>query len=157
MDHAGRVRHERRAAPRNAALGLMPPLPTGLLDSGSALEPSDVRILLVEDDPATESLLRRFGHDVCAAHDGRDVVAAALAVRPDVVICDVDAPERDAWQLAADFRGDPAFRHTALIALSRSAAPAGRERALQAGFDAYLVRPVSAESLRAALEAALRA
>ena len=155
MDQAGRVRHERRAAPRNAALGALPP-PARLLDADLTLEPSDVRILLVEDDAAIEGLLRRFGHDLCAPHDGRDVVAAALAVRPDVVICDVDAPEHDAWQLAADFRGDPAFRHTALVALSRLPVAGGRERALQAGFDAYLIRPVTAESLQAALEMALR-
>lgn len=157
MDYAGRVRHERRASPRNAVRSGLPDPRAGLYaDATGSLDASDVRVLLVESDPSTEGMLRDFGYDVCAAHDGRDVVAAALAVRPDVVVCDIDGPQRDAWQLASDFRGDPAFRHTALVALSRSALASDREQALRAGFDAYLVRPVGLERLRAALDEVVR-
>lgn len=157
MNYAGRVRHERRAMPRSAARQT-PPAGRPVLhgDAVAVLDASDVRVLLIEQDAHTETVLRAFGYDVCAAQDGRDVVAAALAVRPDVVVCDIDAPLHDAWQLAADFRGDPAFRHTALVALSRSGSPADRDQALRAGFDAYLVKSAGPERLRAVLDELVR-
>lgn len=153
MDQAGRVRHERRAAPRNpiGASTLAGGELAAVLVEPAVLAACDVRVLLIEPDASIEAALRESGYDLCVTHDGHDVIASALAVRPDVVVCDIDSPQHDPWQLAVDFRGDPAFRHTALVALSAASSAHARNRALEAGFDAHLVKPAEPVRLHGVL------
>jgi len=116
------------------------------------------QILLVEDNVDACDTLAGFlaaeGHQVHCAHDGQSGLDAALAQPWDVIICDIGLPGLDGLDLmkAVRARSDGAQRPTA-IALSGYGQEDDRERGLEAGFDHYLVKPVSAASLRALIAA----
>jgi len=112
-----------------------------------------VRVLLVEDDPMNVELfvdvLEQAGHEIVVEGDGVAGRDRALAERFDLCIFDVHLPR---------LRGDEAVRDLRLrgvssrvIALSSSALTDEVKRGLAAGFDAYLTKPISPASLRAAI------
>ncbi len=113
------------------------------------------RILLVEDNAdGRESLcavLRGQGHEVFAAANGRDGIEAGLEHRPDVALIDIGLPDIDGYQVARTLRAGrgPGIR---LIALTGYGQADDRTRALQAGFDLHLVKPVEPRQLSAALQ-----
>jgi signal transduction histidine kinase len=114
------------------------------------------RVLLVEDDrdamAAMSELLRLMGHEVVPAHN-RDEVMAAVADRPvDVVLMDIGLPGQDGYQIAAELRTRPGLRSLPLIALTGFGREADRDRALAAGFDAHLSKPVDPDLLARTLE-----
>jgi len=110
-------------------------------------------ILLVEDNiDACETLagfLSAEGHQVRCAHDGHSGLAAALERSWDVIICDVGLPGMDGLDLIRAVRAAaPAGSYPFAVALSGYGQDEDRTRGLAAGFDRYLVKPVSAEALR---------
>lgn len=116
------------------------PAPTGL---------TGLRVLLAEDNTATRELLTEalaaLGHEVTAVADGTAALSAAGSRPFNVAVLDINLPGVDGVALARQLRArQPATR---LIACSAEALPAVREAALAAGFDAFLVKPVSLEVL----------
>jgi len=109
------------------------------------------RVLLVEDDPeSAESLTMLFevlGHRVRAVHDG---IAALEAVRtevPDVMLIDIGLPGIDGYEVARRVRRDPDLKQVVLVALTGYGREQDKQRALEAGFDYHLVKPVSPDAL----------
>lgn len=106
-------------------------------------------ILVVEDNPINLELVRYLlqahGHQVLEAVDGAQGLETARAARPDLVICDVQLPVLDGHGVALALRTDPALRHIPLLAVSASAMVGDRDRALAAGFDAHLAKPIDPE------------
>jgi signal transduction histidine kinase len=119
-------------------------------DSGLSL-----RILVVDDnrDAADTSaqLLELLGHETRVAYTGPEAVAVAAEYRPDTVICDIGLPGMDGYAVAAALRADPATTGARLLALTGYGRPEDVERARAAGFDKHLVKPVSPDTLLAAL------
>jgi len=109
------------------------------------------RVLLVEDNQdacaTLAGCLAADGHEVAMAHDGSSGLTLALGQRWDVIVCDIGLPGLDGLELVQALRADPAAATTYAIALSGYGQPGDRERGLQAGFDRYLVKPISAELL----------
>jgi two-component system CheB/CheR fusion protein len=110
------------------------------------------RLVLVIDDnvDTCESLsaaLGLTGHRVRTASDGKAGIAAAQALKPDVVLCDVGLPDIDGYEVARTLRADETLRSTRLIALSGYARPEDKERAKKAGFDAHVAKPPKVEEL----------
>jgi len=112
------------------------------------------RVLAVEDDPAVsesfKTLLELLGNEVCAVMSGAAALEAARAFRPDIAFIDIDLPGVDGYEVAARLRAEhgPRIR---LYALTGFARPADKERALSAGFDAHIVKPVDLAVLKAIL------
>jgi DNA-binding response OmpR family regulator len=110
------------------------------------------RILVVEDNIDACDTLAGFlgaeGHTVRCVHDGRDGLAAALEETWDVIICDIGLPGLDGFDLVRSVRAAGGGMHPCAIALSGYGQDEDRERGLEAGFAHYLVKPVSAGSLR---------
>ena len=110
-----------------------------------------LRVLVVEDNrDAAESLrmlLELFGYGVTLAHTGPDGVAAARALRPDVVLCDIGLPGMDGFTVADTLRKSPETATTRLIAVTGYGEEEDRRRALAAGFDVHLVKPVDPQTL----------
>lgn len=112
-----------------------------------------MKLLLVEDDPLNVEffvdVLERDGHTVTVERDGIAGRDRALGDVYDLVILDVQLPGMSGDQICRQIR-DAGIRHP-VIALSASALPGQIEVGIDAGFDAYLTKPISPGELRAAV------
>jgi CheY-like chemotaxis protein len=104
-------------------------------------------ILIVEDvrDAADmlAAVLELLGHRVFCAQDGAAAVEMARSIRPDVLLCDIGLPgDIDGYEVARSIRREPQLRSTRLIALTGWARETDRLRALGAGFDRHVTKPV---------------
>jgi CheY-like chemotaxis protein len=118
------------------------------------------RILVVEDNADAREMLRIVlelaGHEVHEAVDGPSGLATALGLRPDIVLVDIGLPGFDGLEMARRVRHEvSAAIH--LIALTGYGQPDDRRLALEAGFDAHLVKPVDPPALLAAIRAVFSA
>ena len=111
-------------------------------------------ILIVEDNADARDMLREVlamqGHDVCEAADGAEGIVLAAQVMPEVAIIDIGLPDVDGYEVARRIRSQTS-RPIALIALTGYGQPADRRRALAAGFDLHLVKPITVERLDQAI------
>lgn len=109
------------------------------------------RVLVVDDNiDAAESLalmLRVHGHEVTVAYDGAGAVAAVRAGAPEVVFLDIGLPDRDGYTVARELRSLPGGARLLLIALTGWGQEDDRRRAMEAGFDYHLVKPVEPEAI----------
>jgi signal transduction histidine kinase/CheY-like chemotaxis protein len=116
------------------------------------------RVLVVEDNAdareALRFLLEQGGHQVALAEDGLAGLDLALHGLPEVALIDLGLPGLDGYDVARRIRAAPGRRTIGLIALTGYGSPRDRERAKEAGFDAYLVKPVDRDVLERALSAA---
>ncbi len=103
-------------------------------------------ILLVEDTPANlalaTKLLRAAGHRVLCGDTAASGVALAIGERPDLVLMDLGLPDMDGWQALRAIRADPGGARLRVVAFTAHAMIGDRERALAAGFDGYLSKPI---------------
>jgi signal transduction histidine kinase len=126
-------------------------------DDGEAPAPAvqPRRILVVDDNRdsahSLATLLRLFGNEVQAAHDGASALAAAERFRPEVAILDIGLPGMDGYELARRLRQLPGLGSLRLAALTGYGSEEDRRRSRDAGFDDHLVKPVEMESLQAFL------
>ncbi|MEO7494506.1 MAG: ATP-binding protein [Massilia sp.] len=115
-------------------------------------------ILLIEDNVDACHTLEKFlaleGHRVASAHDGVSGLRAALAGRHDVVICDIGLPGLNGFDVVRRLRQTPGGARPFAIALSGYCQNEDRERALEAGFDHYFVKPLSPDALLALIASA---
>ena len=109
--------------------------------------PNLERLERVAEPESLRMLLELFGYEVTVAHSGPEGVAAALRARPDVVLCDIGLPGMDGFAVAGALRDDPATAAARLIAVTGYGQEDDRRRALAAGFDEHLVKPVDPEIL----------
>jgi two-component system cell cycle response regulator DivK len=105
------------------------------------------RVLIVEDNDKNLKLTRDVlvfaGFTVDVATSGEDAVAQALEIVPDLILMDLQLPGIDGHEALARLRSDPTTRHVPVVALTASAMPMDRDRALSSGFDGFLEKPIS--------------
>lgn len=97
-------------------------------------------------------LLEAAGHEVHVAYDGAQAVEIAGRTRPEVILLDIGMPKMNGFECARAIRGQPWAAGTLLIALTGWGQEEDKRRAIEAGFDRHLTKPVD----RAMLEGALR-
>jgi two-component system, sensor histidine kinase len=156
----GSVQASSRGIGRGATLTVRLPAAAALLPIAPsppvAHTASACTILIVEDNADARDMLRQVlamqGHDVREAADGAEGVALAAQVKPDVAIIDIGLPDIDGYEVARRVRSQ-ASRPIALIALTGYGQPADQRRALAAGFDLHLVKPITVERLDQAIAA----
>jgi CheY-like chemotaxis protein/two-component sensor histidine kinase len=123
--------------------------PEGIADKSQA-EPRR-RILVVDDNADTANslamVLRRMGHDILTAHDGLEAVHAAAAFRPEVILLDIGLPKMNGYDVAKQIRQQPWDKKVAIIAVSGWGQEEDKRRALEAGFDHHLTKPVEPAAL----------
>ena len=120
------------------------------------------RILVVEDNAANLELVRYLlcyrGYTVLLARDGPQGVATALQEQPDLILCDLQMPGFDGYQVLREVR---AKHSTVVVALTAFSMPYDRQNVLSAGFDGYMSKPIDPETFVHEVErylgAALRA
>jgi CheY-like chemotaxis protein len=118
---------------------------------------SEQRLTVVyadDDDLIRESiseLLTHHGIDVHACSDGAEVIALCEQMSPDTVLLDLNMPGIDGLKVARRLRREPGDRPLRLVALTGHGTSELRRKAIDAGFDEFLTKPVSADVLIGAL------
>lgn len=114
------------------------------------------RVLIVEDNEDNLRLildvLGSQDLDVITATDGDQGVALAQQERPNLILMDLSLPRMDGWTATRIIKADEALRHIPIIALTAHAMVGDKERALQAGCDDYLSKPLNLKELAQKLE-----
>jgi CheY-like chemotaxis protein len=117
------------------------------------------RILIVEDNMDNYELVRfmleRAGYDVFLAVNGRDGVDAARLQKPDLILMDLSMPEMDGWMAAEKLKSNEVTKSIPLYALSAHTLPSDRKRALDAGCDGYVSKPIHMAGFLDVIERAL--
>jgi len=125
----------------------------------AAGDDSDLAIvLIVEDHPdgreSLRTLLRLRGYAVETAADGVEGVERGLALRPQVALVDIGLPRLDGYEVARQLR-EALGAGIRLLACTAYGEPEVRRRALEAGFDAVMVKPLDLNTLARWIETAL--
>jgi two-component system cell cycle response regulator DivK len=106
-----------------------------------------IRILIVEDNEDNQELMRflleRAGYDVISVENGLEGVDAARREKPDIILMDLSLPELDGWSAARQIKADAELKSTPLIAVTAHTLPGDRRKALDAGFDSYISKPIN--------------
>ncbi len=117
------------------------------------------RILLIEDNVDNRDMVRfvleRAGYEILVGQTGSQAVALARQERPDLILMDLSLPEKDGWTAASEIKADPALSAIPLVALTAHTLPGDRKRAMAAGFDGYVSKPIDLPSLLKTLAAFL--
>jgi CheY-like chemotaxis protein len=118
------------------------------------------RILIVEDSPDNMKLfrtvLRLKGHEVTGLSGGDGLLQAIEQGHPDLVLMDIQLPGKDGFALLQEIRSS-AVAGLPVIALTAHAMTGDRERALEAGFDDYITKPIDIRAFPDQVERALNA
>ncbi|MGZ8230882.1 MAG: hybrid sensor histidine kinase/response regulator [Burkholderiales bacterium] len=134
------------------------PLMAGAVAEGAATVPVEpqpsqapYRIVIIEDNvdanSSLKTLLELTGHKVSAAFDGVTGVRLVQADRPQVVLCDIGLPGIDGYAVIARLRAQMKPPLPVMIAVTGYGQPEDRARALAAGFEHHLVKPVNVDDL----------
>jgi DNA-binding NarL/FixJ family response regulator len=118
------------------------------------------RVLLIDDDPRVRrqcaTLLKLEGFEVFEASDGRTGLALAQTERPEVIVCDVSMPRMNGHRALEALRADAQLASTVFIFLSGNSEMADLRIGMNLGADDYLIKPVDADQLLAAVRARLQ-
>ncbi len=134
-----------------------PPAGAGTLPAGtpfnSAIKP---RALVVDDAPdVTEMLsfvLRYAGYEVVSASSAAEALEAARDLSFEVIVSDIGMPEMNGYELAVRLRAIDQYRETPMIAVTGFSMYDDRDKAMAAGFNAFLTKPVNPGDLVSLIE-----
>ncbi len=107
------------------------------------------RILIVEDSSDNMKLFRAVlaqkGHEVTGLTGGEGLTATIASCIPDLVLMDIQLPGKDGFALLREIR-ESTHRGLRVLALTAHAMAGDRERAIEAGFDGYITKPIDVRS-----------
>ena len=131
------------------------PMPLAGSSPSAAQAPSRRRVLIVDDNidtaQALARLLIREGHEVAQAHDGFQALERAREQAPQVIVLDIGLPGMDGFQVVQHLRKEAWCAEAVIIAVTGYGQPEDRQRAIEAGFDHHLVKPVDLDELKSLL------
>ena len=139
----GRTVRARRRRAGGTADGSEP----GLVPPDAANPMAGAPILIVDDNPVNLKLVRVLlateGYDVRTAADAEEAVAVLKTFRPRLILMDIQLPGMDGLELTRRLKSDPATRDAIVVALTAYAMKGDEERALNAGCDGYIPKPIN--------------
>jgi CheY-like chemotaxis protein len=109
------------------------------------------RILVVDDNPTNLKLVtylvKSLGYEVTTAGDAEQAMASIAAQRPAVILMDLQLPGIDGLEITRRLKRDPATRDIKIIAVTAYAMKGDEEKAIEAGCDAYVTKPIDTRAL----------
>lgn len=107
-------------------------------------------ILVIEDNEQnlylSRFLLEKNGFHVIAARSGPEGIELASRIRPDLIVLDIQLPEMDGYSVARALRQTPALKVVPMVAVTSYAMVGDREKALAAGCNGYIEKPIDPET-----------
>jgi two-component system cell cycle response regulator DivK len=114
------------------------------------------RILIVEDNEMNLDMLsrrlKRKGYEIRSARDGEAGVELCRQDMPDLVLMDMSLPVMDGWTATRTLKEDPKTAGIPVVALTAHAMQADRDKAMDAGCDAFATKPIDLAELVSAIE-----
>ena len=108
------------------------------------------RILIIEDNATNleleQYLLGSAGYVTLSAADGEEGLRVARQERPDLVLCDLRMPVMNGYEVVQEFKADTQLRLTPIVAVTASSMSGDSKKALAAGFDGYIAKPIEPET-----------
>ena len=152
--HGGRIEARSAGHGRGAEFIVRLPLargaPVGLADERAAALPRQVRVVVADDNRDAADSLQRilslFGHEVRVAYDGLAAIRLAEEFKPRVAVLDIGMPGTNGYEVARALR-ERRMSPITLVALTGWGQESDRRRAMEAGFDYHLTKPVDPEAL----------
>ena len=120
-------------------------------------------VLYIEDNPDNMLLVKRVltsrGYALLEAKDGLEGLAVANSQQVDLILLDINLPDIDGYEVARRLRGSgrPELTYVPIIAITANALKGDAEKALQAGCDVYMSKPINIRELWARVEGLLAA
>lgn len=109
------------------------------------------KVLVVDDDlPSGKTMMwamEAMGHEVRLVQDAQSALDVIRSFTPDIVLCDIRMPGMQGYELCERMKGNPFLKDTLFIAQTGLASPQSRRRALSAGFDHHMVKPIDINAL----------
>lgn len=116
-------------------------------------------VLIAEDFEDARELYRDYlqfsGFAVETATNGRDAIAQAIELQPDLILMDASMPVLDGWQATRELKAHPATKHIPVIALTAHAFDDARKEAKAAGCDGFVTKPCLPDDLVAKVRSTL--
>jgi CheY-like chemotaxis protein len=108
-------------------------------------------ILVVDDNPANVRLLSALlgakGYAVRVAGDAKEARESIRAERPHLILMDIQLPDVDGLQLTREIKADPGLRDIPVVAVTSYAMKGDEQKALDAGCDGYITKPIDTRGL----------
>ena len=118
------------------------------------------KILIVDDEPDIVEFisynLRNKGYLINTAHDGVDAIRKAKEFKPDLILMDINMPNKDGMEAVKELRVLPEFENTAIIFLTALSDEKYEIEGLQMGADDFIAKPIKPEVLATRIAATLR-
>lgn len=118
------------------------------------------KIVIVDDNAASRELIREVldspEHNIMEAADGREALNLIQASSPDLVLLDIQLPGMDGFSVLRELRGHTRFSNLKVIAVTAFAMHGDREKAMAAGFDGYITKPINTYHLEERVEELLQ-
>jgi CheY-like chemotaxis protein len=115
-----------------------------------------MRILVADDNSSSRELMRELfeisDHVILEAANGREALDIIRRSPPDLVLLDLQMPVLDGFSAIRELRSEERFRHLPVVAVTASAMLGDRERAIAAGFDSYIAKPINLREVREQVE-----
>lgn len=109
------------------------------------------KILVVDDNQDGRELvvkiLKNRGYQMIEAVDGEEALEKAIAENPDLILMDISIPKIDGYEVTRRLKSQIKFKDTPIIALTAHAMKGDREKALEAGCDGYVSKPINIHEL----------
>ncbi|MBW2647174.1 MAG: response regulator [Deltaproteobacteria bacterium] len=119
------------------------------------------KILIVDDNVDSRELvvkvLKNKGYKTIEAVDGEEALERAAAERPDLILMDRSIPKIDGYEVTRRLKSQEGFKGIPIVALTAHAMKGDREKALEAGCDGYISKPVNIRELPALIRSYLKA
>jgi two-component system cell cycle response regulator DivK len=117
-------------------------------------------ILLIEDNEQNRYLatflLENRGYHVIQAPDGRSGIELAGRTLPQLILLDIQLPVMDGYSVARELRKNDALKNVSIVAVTSYAMPGDREKALEAGCNGYIEKPINPETFVDEIECHLK-
>jgi two-component system, cell cycle response regulator DivK len=112
---------------------------------------NQIRILIVEDNADNRTLIKdvldAMNYEVVEAVDGVEGVEKALSSNPSLILMDLSLPHKDGWEATRELKTHASMKSVPIIALTAHAMVGDKERAIEAGCDDYISKPINLAEL----------